>query len=112
MSAILLCFKGCKCASGSSNKMAIELTSNLSTDLALISDSNGKISTSTVTSTQLGYLSNVTSDVQNQLSEKQTKTLITPLTIAGVQQTTVEDALNALNERTTGAYVKNHKLFI
>lgn len=88
------------------------LTSNLSTDLALISDSHGKISTSTVTSTQLGYLSNVTSDVQNQLSEKQTKTLITPLTIAGVQQTTVEDALNALNERTTGAYVKSHKLFI
>ena len=89
------------------------LTSNLSTDLALISDSNGKISTSTVTSTQLGYLSNVTSDVQNQLSEKQTKTLITPLTIEGVQQTTVEGALNALNERsTTGAYVKNHKLFI
>ena len=88
------------------------LTSNLSTDLALISDSNGKISTSTVTSTQLGYLGNVTSDVQNQLSEKQTKTLVTPLTIAGVQQTTVEDALNALNERTTGAYVKSHKLFI
>lgn len=88
------------------------LTSNLSTDLALISDSHGKISTSTVTSTQLGYLGNVTSDVQNQLSEKQTKTLITPLTIAGVQQTTVEDALNALNERTTGAYVKSHKLFI
>lgn len=89
------------------------LTSNLSTDLALISDSNGKISTSTVTSTQLGYLSNVTSDVQNQLSEKQTKTLITPLTIAGVQQTTVEGALDALNERSaTGAYVTNHKLFI
>ena len=89
------------------------LTSNLSTDLALISDSNGKISTSTVTSAQLGYLSNVTSDVQNQLSEKQTKTLITPLTIAGVQQTTVEGALDALNERSvTGAYVTNHKLFI
>ena len=89
------------------------LTSNLSTDLALVSDSNGKVSTSTVTSTQLGYLSNVTSDVQNQLSEKQTKTLITPLTIAGVQQTTVEGALDALNERsTTGAYVTNHKLFI
>lgn len=88
------------------------LTSNLSTDLALVSNSDGKVSTSTVTSTQLGYLSNVTSDVQNQLSEKQTKTLITPLTIAGVQQTTVEDALNALNERTTGAYVKSHKLFI
>ena len=89
------------------------LTSNLSTDLALISDSNGKISTSTVTSTQLGYLSNVTSDVQNQLSEKQTKTLITTLTIAGVQQTTVEGALDALNERSvTSAYVTNHKLFI
>lgn len=89
------------------------LTSNLSTDLALVSNSDGKVSTSTVTSTQLGYLSNVTSDVQNQLSAKQTKTLVTPLTIEGVQQTTVEGALNALNERsTTGAYVKSHKLFI
>ena len=89
------------------------LTSNLSTDLALVSNSDGKVSTSTVTSTQLGYLSNVTSDIQNQLSAKQTKTLVTPLTIEGVQQTTVEGALNALNERiTTGAYVTNHKLFI
>ena len=89
------------------------LTSNLSTDLALVSNSDGKVSTSTVTSTQLGYLSNVTSDVQNQLSAKQTKTLVTPLTIEGVQQTTVEGALNALNERsTTGAHVTSHKLFI
>ena len=89
------------------------LTSNLSTDLALVSNSDGKVSTSTVTSTQLGYLSNVTSDVQNQLSAKQTKTLVTPLTIEGVQQTTVEGALSALNERsTTGAYVTSHKLFI
>ena len=89
------------------------LTSNLSTDLALVSNSDGKVSTSTVTSTQLGYLSNVTSDVQNQLSAKQTKTLVTPLTIEGVQQTTVEGALNALSERsTTGAYVTSHKLFI
>ena len=88
-------------------------TSNLSTDLALVSNADGKVSTSTVTSTQLGYLSNVTSDVQNQLSAKQTKTLVTPLTIEGVQQTTVEGALNALNERsTTGAYVTSHKLFI
>ena len=89
------------------------LTSNLSTDLALVSNSDGKVSTSTVTSTQLGYLSNVTSDIQNQLSAKQTKTLVTPLTIEGVQQTTVEGALNALNERsTTSAYVTSHKLFI
>ena len=88
------------------------LTSNLSTDLALVSNSDGKVSTSTVTSTQLGYLSNVTSDVQNQLSAKQTKTLVTPLTIEGVQQTTVEGALNALNERRTSAYVTSHKLFI
>ena len=89
------------------------LTSNLSTDLALVSNSDGKVSTSTVTSTQLGYLSNVTSDIQNQLSAKQTKTLVTPLTIEGVQQTTVEGALNALNERsTTGAHVTSHKLFI
>ena len=41
------------------------------------------------------------------------KTSQLPYDVGGVQQTTVEGALNALNERgTTGAYVTNHKLFI
>ena len=39
-------------------------------DKAIISDSTGKLTASTVTSTELGYLSGVTSNVQTQLNEK------------------------------------------
>lgn len=88
------------------------LTYNLTVGRALISDTNGKISTSIVRATELEYLHNVSSDIQTQLNEKQPKTLDTPLTISGVQQTTVEGALGALNNRITGAYVTSHKLFI
>ena len=45
-------------------------SSNLNTDRALISDGSGKIAVSTVTSTELGYLSGVTSDIQTQLGNK------------------------------------------
>lgn len=88
------------------------LTYNLTVGRALISDTNGKISASTVTATQLEYLDNISSDIQTQLNEKQPKTLDTPLTISGVEQTTVEGALDALNNRVTSAYVTSHKLFI
>ena len=43
---------------------------NLTTSKALISDTFGKISASSVTSTELGYLSGVTSAVQTQLNAK------------------------------------------
>jgi hypothetical protein len=43
-------------------------TSNLSTNLALISNSSGKVATSTVTSTELGYLSGTTSNIQSQIN--------------------------------------------
>ncbi len=39
-------------------------------DKAIISDSTGKLTASAVTSTELGYLSGVTSNVQTQLNEK------------------------------------------
>lgn len=45
-------------------------SSNLSANRALVSDANGKISVSTITSTILGYLANVTSDIQTQLNNK------------------------------------------
>jgi len=45
-------------------------SSNLNTDSALISDESGKIAVSTVTSTELGYLSGVSSDIQTQLDSK------------------------------------------
>ena len=43
---------------------------NLVTDRALISDSSGKVAVSNVTSTELGYLDGVTSNVQTQLNNK------------------------------------------
>lgn len=43
---------------------------NLDTDRALISDDSGKIAVSNVTSTELGYISGVTSNVQTQLGTR------------------------------------------
>ena len=45
-------------------------TSNLTANRALISNGSGKIAVSSVTSTQLGYVSGVTSAIQTQLNNK------------------------------------------
>ncbi len=45
-------------------------SSNLTTNRALVSDSSGKVAVSAVTSTELGYLDGVTSNVQTQLDGK------------------------------------------
>jgi hypothetical protein len=45
-------------------------SSNLSANKAVISNNNGKLDVSAVTSTELGHLSGVTSSVQNQLNAK------------------------------------------
>ena len=45
-------------------------SSNLTTNRALISNSSGKVAVSAVTSTELGYLDGVTSDIQAQLDGK------------------------------------------
>lgn len=45
-------------------------TSNLTTSRVLISDTSGKVAVSTVTSTELGYLDGVESNIQNQLDGK------------------------------------------
>jgi hypothetical protein len=56
-------------------------TANLSNDKALVSDAGGKVSASAVTSTELGYVSGVTSAIQTQLDGKQaTGNYITDLT--------------------------------
>ena len=44
--------------------------SNLTADRALVSNSSGKVATSAVTSTELGYLDGVTSAIQTQLNAK------------------------------------------
>lgn len=52
------------------------VSSNLTASRALVSDANGKIAASGITSTQLGYLSGVTSSIQAQLDAKQAKLTI------------------------------------
>jgi hypothetical protein len=50
------------------------ISSNLTASRALASDSSGKVAVSTVTSTELGHLSGVTSAVQTQLNARATLT--------------------------------------
>ena len=50
---------------------------NLVANRALISDSSGKVAVSNVTSTELGYLDGVTSNVQTQLNKKLEKAPVT-----------------------------------
>ena len=50
---------------------------NLATDRALVSNSSGKVAVSNVTSTELGYLDGVTSNVQAQLDKKLEKAPVT-----------------------------------
>lgn len=58
--------------------------SNLTANRALVSDANGKVGVSAVTSTELGYLDGVTSSVQTQLNAKVQKlTATASLTVAG-----------------------------
>lgn len=45
-------------------------SSNLMANRALVSDANGKVAVSDVTSTELGYLDGVTSNIQTQLNSK------------------------------------------
>lgn len=48
-------------------------TENLTANRALVSDSNGKVAVSAVTSTELGYIDGVTSNVQDQIDGKVNK---------------------------------------
>lgn len=54
---------------------------NLTASRALVSNSSGKVAVSSVTSTELGYLDGVTSNVQTQLNGKQPK-----ITVNGIIQ--------------------------
>ena len=46
---------------------------NLTASRALVSDGNGDVSVSAVTSTEIGYLDGVSSAIQTQLDNKSTK---------------------------------------
>jgi len=58
-------------------------TSDLTADRAVISNGSGKIAASTATSTEVGYLSGVTSAIQTQLNSKQ-DTLVSGTTLRTV----------------------------
>lgn len=59
------------------------VSSNLTASRALASDASGKVAASTVTDTELGHLSGVTSSIQTQISGKQASLGFTPLDRAG-----------------------------
>lgn len=63
-------------------------SSNLTASRALISNTNGKVAASSVTSTELGYVSGVTSAIQTQLNNKQA-TLVSGTNIKSVNGTTL-----------------------
>lgn len=52
-------------------------TEDLTASRALVSDGSGKVAVSSVTSTELGYVSGVTSSVQTQVDSKTTKLITT-----------------------------------
>lgn len=57
--------------------------SNLTASRALISNSSGKVAVSDITSTELGYLDGVTSNIQTQLNDKVSKSSTSVQTING-----------------------------
>ncbi len=69
--------------------------SNLIANRAVVSDANGKLAESSVTSTELGYLSGVTSGVQTQFNSKVSKTLESEVA-SFLEVETVNDALKKI----------------
>jgi len=75
------------------------VTSNLTSNRALESDASGKVSASSVTSTELGYVSGVTSSIQTQLGNKQpldsTLTSLAAFNTNGLMAQTAADTFTA-----------------
>ena len=63
-------------------------TADLTASRAVVSDATGKIVVSTVTSTEIGYLSGVTSAIQTQINGKQNSLGFTPEDVANKSTTT------------------------
>ena len=69
-------------------------TSNLTSGRVLVSDSSGKVAASVITTTELGYLDNVTSNIQTQLNTKAADSNVVKLT--GNQSITGQKAFSSL----------------
>lgn len=92
-----------KLAEMQSGAISTVTTSNLTANRALISDTSGKIAVSTVTSTQLGYVSGVTSAIQTQLNAK--AALESP-TFTGTPKAPTAAAGTNTTQLATTAFVK------
>lgn len=68
-------------------------TTNLTANKVLISDSEGKVSNSSISATELGYLSGVTSNVQTQINKLKNWTKVLDITLS--------------NSDTTYSYINN-----
>jgi hypothetical protein len=78
------------------------LTSNLTASRAVVSDGSGKVSASSVTSTELGYLSGVTSALQTQMNAKapSASPTLSQVTVSG----SAHDTSSITQTRTSGPY--------
>ena len=83
------------------------VTSPLTASKALVSDGNGKIDVSTVTSTELGYLSGVSGAIQTQLNNiTQNYLLVSKYIVREVPTGTIDglnDQFNLINIPVTGS---------
>lgn len=86
------------------------LTADLTANRALVSNASGKVAVSAVTSTQLGYLSGVTSSVQTQLNAKANDNAVVKLsgnqTVNGVKTFGSIPVLPASNPTTANQAVR------
>ena len=84
-------------------------TSNLTASRAIISNASGKIAISTVTDTELSYVSGVTSSIQTQLNAKESANFIPPVQPDDIfrgylyqQNSTTVSAVNITTPSTQG----------
>ena len=85
---------------------------NLTANRALVSNSSGKVAVSAITSTELGYLDGVTSNVQTQLNKKLEKAPVTSVNSkTGAVQLNASD-VGALPDTTVIPTVNNATLTI
>lgn len=84
--------------------VALSKLAALTINRALVSNGSGVIGVSAVTSTELGFVSGVTSAIQTQLNAKEPTITTLAITKGGTGQATANDALNALlPSQTTSA---------
>ena len=88
-------------------------SSNLTASRALMSDSSGKVSVSAVTSTELGYLDGVTSNVQTQLDGKSntshTHNYAASSSVGGSATSAVKLDTDVAGDANTPVYFSNGK---